>query len=440
MESTKRTTQDILSQTDILADDLIRLRRNIRTNPIDRKAVQSQLAAEEKKSKPTPTDNLRAAVLNWALSRTDRVVELTNAIKKPSALYIRASILTSRGDYASALALLREIDGKLESETHPSIEIIAALRGLGKLREAEALSSKLIAKFPNDADVLFEQAFNTEASGDYHAAARLLQKVLDIDPIHPHACFRLARYADLFGDNDQAIELYSRISGAGSTYVSAMINLGLLFEDVDDYNKALTCYVNALNVDPVNPRARLFKRNAEESLNMYYDETEHKESERIEVVLMTPISDFELSVRSRNCLSKMDIRSLGDLVKRSEQELLAYKNFGETSLQEIKEMLTTRNLRLGMATDQDAIQRRRDRLRLSGSDEATLNTSIDDLDLSVRSRKCVQLLGVETLGDLIERSEADLLATKNFGQTSLDEIKQKLGNFSLTLRPLHSKV
>ena len=98
MESTKRTTQDILSQPDILADDLVRLRRNVRTNPIDRKTVQGQLAAEEKKTKPTPADNLRAAILNWALSRTDRVMELTSAIKKPNAMYIRATILMSRGD------------------------------------------------------------------------------------------------------------------------------------------------------------------------------------------------------------------------------------------------------------------------------------------------------------------------------------------------------
>ena len=52
-----------------------------------------------------------------------------------------------------------------------------------------------------------------------------------------------------------------------------------------------------------------------------------------------PITDFELSVRSRNCLKKMNIRSLGDLLKTTEQELLSYKNFGETSLNEIKALL-----------------------------------------------------------------------------------------------------
>ena len=64
-------------------------------------------------------------------------------------------------------------------------------------------------------------------------------------------------------------------------------------------------------------------------------------------VLSIPVTDFELSVRSRNCLQKMGIMTLGDLCRCTEQELLASKNFGETSLIEIKEMLASKGLRLG---------------------------------------------------------------------------------------------
>ena len=56
-------------------------------------------------------------------------------------------------------------------------------------------------------------------------------------------------------------------------------------------------------------------------------------------MLEIPVTDFELSVRSRNCLKKMNIRTLGDLTRVSEQQLLASKNFGETSLDEIKEIM-----------------------------------------------------------------------------------------------------
>ena len=77
---------------------------------------------------------------------------------------------------------------------------------------------------------------------------------------------------------------------------------------------------------------------------------------------------------------------------------------------------------------------RSQRLRLGGQENALLAKPITDLELSVRSRKCMQRLNIEIIGDLCEKSEADLLATKNFGQTSLTEIKQKLTEAGLSLR------
>ena len=71
------------------------------------------------------------------------------------------------------------------------------------------------------------------------------------------------------------------------------------------------------------------------------------------------MTDFELSVRSRNCLKKMNIRTLGDLTRVTEQQLLSSKNFGETSLDEIKEMMTTKGLHLGQSLEDGAMRRRR---------------------------------------------------------------------------------
>ena len=80
---------------------------------------------------------------------------------------------------------------------------------------------------------------------------------------------------------------------------------------------------------------------------MYYSPEEEQASSRFSQVLEIPVTDFELSVRSRNCLKKMNIRTLGDLTRVTEQQLLASKNFGETSLDEIKEIMTAKGLRLG---------------------------------------------------------------------------------------------
>ncbi|MHC4159242.1 MAG: DNA-directed RNA polymerase subunit alpha C-terminal domain-containing protein, partial [Planctomycetota bacterium] len=54
----------------------------------------------------------------------------------------------------------------------------------------------------------------------------------------------------------------------------------------------------------------------------------------------------------------------------------------------------------------------------------------------VRSRKCLQKLNIRTVSELIRRTEAELLGVKNFGVTSLNEIKRTLGSIGLSLRRL----
>jgi DNA-directed RNA polymerase subunit alpha len=154
-----------------------------------------------------------------------------------------------------------------------------------------------------------------------------------------------------------------------------------------------------------------------------------------------PVTDFELSVRSRNCLKKMNIRTLGDLLRTTEQELLSYKNFGETSLDEIKALLLQKGLRLGQGTEDPKLAAvggvRRAAPSAAGNVPVELMAkSVADLELSVRSRKALQRLNINTLADLTARTEDELLGCKNFGQTSLNEIKQQMTTFGLSLRKL----
>src|SRR5690606_37119486 len=93
--------------------------------------------------------------------------------------------------------------------------------------------------------------------------------------------------------------------------------------------------------------ARLYLKDIEATSNMYYDEEMLKQQQRLEQLLSRPVTDFELSVRSRNCLAAMNINSLGDLTRVSEQELLSGKNFGETSLEEVRELMKQHGLSIG---------------------------------------------------------------------------------------------
>ncbi len=67
--------------------------------------------------------------------------------------------------------------------------------------------------------------------------------------------------------------------------------------------------------------------------------------------LRLPISELELSVRSANCLKEANIKTIADLVKKTESELLSFRNFGKKSLTEINDLLKAMGLNLGMKVD-----------------------------------------------------------------------------------------
>jgi DNA-directed RNA polymerase subunit alpha len=73
--------------------------------------------------------------------------------------------------------------------------------------------------------------------------------------------------------------------------------------------------------------------------------------------LLKSVEELELSVRSYNCLKNANIKTIGDLVQKSEQEMLRTKNFGRKSLNEIKEILHGMGLRLGMRVDLEALNK-----------------------------------------------------------------------------------
>jgi DNA-directed RNA polymerase subunit alpha len=133
----------------------------------------------------------------------------------------------------------------------------------------------------------------------------------------------------------------------------------------------------------------------------------------------------------------MSLRSLGDLLRTTEQELLSYKNFGETSLNEIKAVLASKGLRLGQAPeDGRSVAARRPPVVTGNVQPELLTKQVQDLELSVRSRKALQRLNIMTVAELASRTEDELLGCKNFGHTSLNEIKQQLASFGMSLRKL----
>jgi DNA-directed RNA polymerase subunit alpha len=315
------------------------------------------------------------------------------------------------------------------------VEIVEAQALGGKLDAAEKALTGLDKKIAGRPESLYLHGLIDEMRGFGERAVEAYEKAHAAAPDNATVTFRLAYYYDLHGSEDQAMDLYRKCTSSPPIHANALLNLAVLYEDLAEYDKSAVCLKRILATNPAHARARLFLRDVDASRTMFYDEDQARRLAKRNAVMDIPVTDFELSVRARNCLKKMNIRTLGDLVKTSESELLAYKNFGETSLKEIKDMLSAKNLRLGQALEEGSeLADLATPPPVSVSNEGVLATPVDHIEFSIRSRRALEGLKVHTLGELISKTEAELLACKNFGQTSLNEVRQRLAEYGLRLR------
>ena len=89
--------------------------------------------------------------------------------------------------------------------------------------------------------------------------------------------------------------------------------------------------------------------------NLGLDDDFDEEDERVRQILSTPVEELELSVRSSNCLKNASIKTIGELTRKTEDDIAKTRNFGKKSLQEIKEKLKEWNLSLGI-TDMNVLK------------------------------------------------------------------------------------
>ena len=373
-------------------------------------------------------DPVRLGVAYEMLGRREQAIEaLAQGTSNPWAMHILGRLLLNEGRTQSALELLDKGFG-----THNIPEIGALLAearaNAGETEAATTLLEQLASSMP-EAHQSFLRGVIAERDGEYAEALNLYEAAADADNAETIYHFRLGYLHALHGDEDRAVRAYERCQRATPVYARALINLGILYEDREQFEQAATCYRMVLSSNPEHERAKLYLRDVEASLNMYYDREKEKEKSRRNQILQIPVTDFELSVRSRNCLAKMNIHTLGDLIKKTEAELLSYKNFGETSLAEIKKILAQKGFRLGQGIEDKPTPR-----SLPDSEHAkVLAEPVSVLDLSSRAQRCMDRLGIETLADLVKRTELELISQKNFGMTSLNELKTKLKERGLSL-------
>ncbi|MGD2125465.1 MAG: DNA-directed RNA polymerase subunit alpha [Desulfobacteraceae bacterium] len=128
---------------------------------------------------------------------------------------------------------------------------------------------------------------------------------------------------------------------------------------ITDYDKlTLEVWTNGsvLPEDAVAYAAKILKEQMTPFINFEeepepFEEEEEEEEQKLNQNLFRPVSELELSVRSANCLKNANITLIGELVQKTESEMLKTKNFGRKSLNEIKGILEEMGLALGMKLD-----------------------------------------------------------------------------------------
>ncbi len=396
-----------------------------------RKRVEAAQGAQAKKW------HLKLGVACFFLGHTFEAAEHLRQAEGALANYTLGRALVSLNQFDEALKAFEKAEKTGYNASQVQLQRVGIHRQQGHIDKAREMLKKLEEQMaPHAAEYHFQVGSCFLAEGERALAVKSLERAIELDPTHTAALFQLGHANDLAGNDEEAIGYYERCLKYPPLHVGTFKNLGILYEDHEQYDKAAECFSRVLNARPTDEQARLYFKDATASRNMYYNPEEDEQQSRNSLVLEIPVTDFELSVRSRNCLKKMNIRTLGDLTRVTEQQLLSSKNFGETSLMEMRQIMESKGLRIGQSLEdgQQNEVRYRPQQPLSEEEQAVLNKPVSDLNLSVRARKCMTRLGINTLGQLMDHTADQLLESKNFGMTSLSEVREKLGQLGLSLR------
>ena len=377
--------------------------------------------------------SLCAGIGLWIMRRYAEAAEiLANAADHAEGGYFRGLSLMEIGSYEEAINALKQAGKAGQDKFTCAMAIADALRRSGEVSKALKQIEKHEEDNDGEAELHYQKGRCLEDDDQLDAAMDAYERAVELNPQHAGALFRLGYWNDLHGNDDAAIDYYEKAAEITPLRSNVLLNLGMLYEDHGKYDKAQRTYEMVSEAERQNRRARMYAKDAGASLDMYYDETIERRQHRTAQLLLTPLSDFELSARSRTCLEKMNIRSLGDLARLTEEELSQSKNFGETSMSELRRLLQSKGLHFGYGRSEGE---QAPEALAAPRQAGVLAKPITELDLSIRSYKCMRTLGIETVGDLVERTEKDLLQCANFGQTSLEEIREKLDELDLSLKP-----
>ena len=427
----------VLANNSFGPSDVTAIRKAVSENYGHFGELRDAVSEMEENDTLSPAGRSKMGVCQFLLGRfADAIETLQNADGSAMAFFYQAAGMFELGQYDESITAYEQAQTSGYDTDQCKIGIAEAHRYAGRVEQALVLLDDIFGPTEQTANYMYQRAATVAAvGGRMDEAIALYQRAVSTDENHAGALFGLALENDRLGNDEECLRLYEQAAKAFPTGIGVLINLGLIYEDNNQFDKAQMCYKRILDCYPDHPRTRLYMKDAAATGNMLYDEEAQRRNDRLAQTLNMPVTNFELSVRSRNCLQKMGIETIGDLTRTSEAELLSSKNFGETSLYEIREILSSKDLSLGQfAHEKKQNDPPIDTSHMSPDEQALLDRPISDLNLSVRARKCMARLQINIIGELIRKTGDEMLECKNFGVTSLNEVREKLTDLGLKMR------
>jgi DNA-directed RNA polymerase subunit alpha len=436
--------KDALSNEDLTLERLHELRKEIHCHVDLRDQVQALVADFGAVAKKLSSENkaeVRRGTALWLTGRSEDAIEiLKGARASKEKSYVLGVSYLEAGRPADALEQLKEASGADSTDPLVSGAYCEAKIRAGQYEEAESHVERLVKKQASGR-ALYLKGLLADVQGFHEAAMEAYEKSLEAEPGYPESLFRLAYILDLSGDDARALELYEQLRKLRPMHLNTMMNLGIMYEDRGEYERAEQCYQSVIDYYPNHGRAQLYLKDAKASTTMFYDEDAARREAKVLQILGQPVAEVSFSPRVRNALQKLGVNSLGDLVQKSEDDLLAIPNFGRTSLRELKEFLSSKGLSLATASGPGGLVSPPEEGLMAPevaagpvSDE-TLKKNLSDFEWSGRIRKVFEKMSLVTVGDLLARTEKDLLKSKNLGVTSIKEIRKKLGQLGVQMKP-----
>jgi len=370
---------------------------------------------------------IRNATIKYLLGYVQEAIEILRTLpsSKERNFFLGISYLdVNKGN--KAYECLSEVDW---DEPIFQTYLAESLIKVNKYDEALKILAKLEKTRKNNPDVFYLYGLYNDAIGNYNEAESFYKQAIATDSHHQKSLYRLAYNEYLRGDEDEAYKMFEKLSEMVPPYVNTLMSLGVILEDKKEYERARNCFRTILDYYPNNSYAKLYLKDLEATINMFYDEETLRRKEKLNSLLKTPIGELGFTNRLEQVLSTAGIMTLGDLAKKTEASLLALEGVGKSALREINEALHTRGLTLA---ENEGVLKIPSTTVMDST--ILLRKSINDFEWPTRIKKVLDKMKIYTIGDLVSKTERDFLENENFGMTSLKEIERRLAQLNLSLR------